>query len=93
MMTLMKIDILKVIIFTIMKPWTNRFDTKLIQLRKKLFFSEIITMCTGGFIPMAIACYLGFSQPVRIGYGEKISNFLNYLVFFLIFVFYPLAMI
>ena len=42
---------------------------------------------------MTVACFLGFSRPVKSGYGEKISNYLNWLVAFLIFVFYPLAMI
>jgi preprotein translocase subunit SecG len=50
-------------------------------------------MCTAGFIPMSIACYLGYIRPVSTGFGEKVSNYLTKVVGFLLFIFYPLAMI
>lgn len=88
-MIFIKWDIIKMVIYYFMK---NR-EQKISQISKKLFFGQIITMCTGGFIPMSIAAYLGYLRPCYTNYGEHISNYFTYLVLFLVFVFYPLAMI
>ena len=93
MICFIKLDIIKLLILSILRIFTSRFDERAKNLRKQIFFGKIITMCIGGFIPMSIAFYLGYTRPVNNGYGEKISNYLNWLVGFLIFVFFPLAMI
>ena len=42
---------------------------------------------------MTIAFYLGIERPVDTSYGEQVSYFLAWVVGFLLFVFYPFALI
>lgn len=58
-----------------------------------MFYGQILTICKTAFIPIALAGYLGLSKPLYTTYGEIISNMFTYLSVFLVFIFYPIAIV
>ena len=59
----------------------------------KLFFGDIIGLCTKGFIPMTVAFYFGIQFHLTTTVGEVIAYYNAWMVGFLIYIFYPCAMI
>jgi hypothetical protein len=58
-----------------------------------MFYGQILTICKTAFIPISLASYLGLSKPLYTTYGEIISNMFTYLSVFLVFIFYPIAIV
>ena len=85
-MCLIGLNIVKLLLLLVLRVSKDKQET----LKNKLFFGWFTSLCTAGFIPMTIAFYLGVMEPVD---GEGASNMTTWIVGFLIFVFYPLALI
>jgi len=87
------LTLIQLVFFGACMFFSPKYKEKADKLQKKLFFSQILQIMVGGFIPLSISVFLNLSQPLETTFGERFGTLVTWISASLLCVLLPLALL